>query len=95
MKVEVGDKLLCKKSNDEQTFHVGVEEGKWYDVVDASKLPKELTGLFPFTQYIQVNDGESVLNFSFSMTKGESYIWDYFYRNTELRKKKIEKLNNL
>jgi len=94
MKFKVGDRLLCKKSTaDETIFQLGVKEGEWYDVVDVSKLPK---GLSAFTLgYIHVNDGKSVYNFSFSIYDYPKslHVWDYFYTEKELRKTKLEQID--
>lgn len=93
MKIQKGDKLLCKK----RTFdgNLGVIENEWYDIIKFDELPLELSAFtqLHFSSYIQVNGG-GVYNYNFSLDKkNKNYIWDYFYTKQEIRKYKLEKIN--
>ena len=89
--IELGDKYLCKKSNKGHDFDIGVEENIWYEVVKVDGIPKELEDL-NLVRFAQLNDGKSVFNISFCITSAPDYIWDYFYTEKELRKKKLDQI---
>ncbi len=96
-----GDKFLCKKTNKGHDNDIGVEKNVWYEVVKMDFLPKDLTSLtysdYDIPKYVQVNDGKSVFNITFCVThynNNSDYIWNYFYTEKELRKKKLDKIND-
>lgn len=69
--------------------NLGVIEGNWYEVVHIDSIPKELEHVLTVL-FCQINDG-GVYNYTFSCEKMKTgdYIWDYFYTEKELRKKKL------
>ena len=100
--IKLGDKILCKKSNKGHDNDVGVEENVWYEIVDISKIPADLTAYtynnFGLVRYVQVNDG-GVFNISFCLNINnygkDDYIWDYFYSQKELRKLKLDEISKI
>lgn len=94
--LKLGDKILCKKTNKGHDNDIGVDKNVWYEIVKIDGVPKVMEGM-NITRYIQVNDGKSVFNISFCITERNNksdYIWDYFYTTKELRKKKLDEINN-
>lgn len=100
--IKLGDKFLCKKTNKGHDNDIGVDENIWYEVVKIDKIPRGMEGI-KLTRFLQVNDGKSVFNISFRFTEDDipfttkptsDYIWDYFYTPKELRKKKLDEIEN-
>jgi len=95
MQIKLGDKFLCKKTNKGHDNDIGVEENKWYEVVKPDGPLKGLENL-KISRYVRLNDGKSVYDFTFCITHHNDisdYIWDYFYKPKELRKKKLDEIN--
>ena len=94
MKIQKGDKYVCKK-DDYDGLGVGVHVNKTYEVVEVQEVPAELSGVLQLApQYVIFNGGD-VYNYTFCVfDDGRTpYIWDYFYKPNELRKKKLENIN--
>jgi hypothetical protein len=87
MKMKVGDKVKCKRTLPTANGPITVE-GEMYGVlgIDSSQVK------------INCHWNKSYkLYFIFSLTTEEGYYryCDYFYNDNELRKLKLEKLNNI
>lgn len=93
MKINIGDKFLCKKTNKGHDLDIGVEESVWYEVVKIDEVPSELEHM-NVSRYVKVNVG--VFDYSFCINKetNSDYIWHYFYKPKELLNKKLNKVIN-
>jgi len=95
MKVK-DDKLLCKVNNKNilPVCVQNIQGGNLYSVVNIDSW--NLPGVLGKFSYACVNDDKNGLNFIFAINKPtQVYIWDYFYTSKELRKKKLELLDEI
>ena len=88
--LKIGDKLLCKKSDkllckkDDISYNnFKNHKGEYYII---TKIYDNVT----FISFISVGN----LDY-FNKKNSSYYIWDYFYKPQELRKLKLEKLNDV
>lgn len=95
IKLEIGDKLLCKKS-----YSNFINKNKYYKIV---KCHRKLSGVnnnniiyddYPYG----VEFNFDLYNFYFYLNQlkqnDSDYLWDYFYKPNEERKVKLKKILN-
>jgi hypothetical protein len=88
--IKVGDVLFSKKNN--RFFH----KDSYYTVIKIDKSSEELFGCFAdIVRYVQVSSNNSpyLHNFILNKSDEDNYIWNYFYKEQEMRKMKLKKIN--
>ena len=92
-----GDKLYCKKSKGD-----AFKKGDWYtvDIVDVNYITvvSDLVYHASSTNLITHPYIERFLKFNGKLVKArinDEYVWEFFYSKKELRKLKLDEIENL
>lgn len=84
--MKVGDKILCKKDYRSNVYnHFIYVAGQYYII-------KSINNFFGF-DVVEFNFGDKAFSIDF-INNQTNYFYDYFYNIKEMRKLKLNKLNN-